>query len=108
MHISSIVAVGYNDRVNEPPLNEDAPWDEVKADKVSYPRTKHAGERLVLQTVAKRELDAVVVCPSNVVGASDARKDSRKNQIQAAQVKANHLPGHHRHEQLFPQVLVAL
>mmetsp|Transcript_40314 Transcript_40314/g.160150 ORF Transcript_40314/g.160150 Transcript_40314/m.160150 type:complete len:288 (+) Transcript_40314:353-1216(+) len=85
VHISSIVAVGYNDSENEPPLNEDAPWDEVKADKVSYPRTKHAGERLVLQTVAKRELDAVVVCPSNVVGASDARKDSRKNQIQAAQ-----------------------
>ncbi|KAJ8906195.1 hypothetical protein NDN08_002690 [Rhodosorus marinus] len=85
VHVSSIVSVGYNNSENQPPLNEDSPWDEAKAGKVSYLRTKHAGERLVMQTVAQRTLDAVVVCPSNVVGASDAKKGSRKNQIQAAQ-----------------------
>mmetsp|Transcript_19399 Transcript_19399/g.28140 ORF Transcript_19399/g.28140 Transcript_19399/m.28140 type:complete len:364 (+) Transcript_19399:88-1179(+) len=85
VHISSITSVGCNDREDQPPLDEDTPWDQTKAEKVSYLRTKHTGERLVLQNVAHRTLDAVVVCPSNVVGASDAKKGSRKNQIQAAQ-----------------------
>lgn len=80
---SSVAAVGSNAGANEPLLTEDARWN-VNAEKVAYLRTKRRAEEAVCRMARNGRLNATVLCPSNVYGAGDGRKASRKTQVKAA------------------------
>ncbi|KAA8491692.1 putative dihydroflavonol 4-reductase [Porphyridium purpureum] len=82
VYVSSVTAVGANKRPSDPPLNEDAPWDQALGDSVGYMYTKRLAEQVVVSEFS--ELNSVVLCPSNVYGAGDASKSSRKTQLKAA------------------------
>lgn len=83
---SSVAAVGSNKSPNEPPLTDDAVWDK-EAEKVAYLRTKRKAEDLVRTAAREGQVRATILCPSNVYGAGDARKASRKTQVKAANGK---------------------
>lgn len=80
---SSVAAVGSNKNFTDPPLHEDATWDKT-AESVGYLRTKRRAEELVRAAAAADRIKASVLCPSNVYGAGDGAKASRKTQVKAA------------------------
>lgn len=80
--MSSVTAVGASfDRV---PLNESSPYN-VGHLNLGYFETKHAAEKLVMDAVSTRGLNAVVVNPSTIYGPGDAKKGSRGVQVKVAQ-----------------------
>jgi len=68
-HTSSIASYAGGDGR---PLEEDSP-QRAEHSWISYERTKYLGERVVLDAVATRGLDAVVLCPGHIVGKYDTR-----------------------------------
>lgn len=80
---STVAAVGSNHDANAAPLTEDAGWESA-LDALAYPRTKRAAEDMVLAAGAARTLRTAALCPSNVFGARDGLKASRKTQMRAA------------------------
>jgi dihydroflavonol-4-reductase len=83
--MSSVVAVGAGFTDKEI-LNEESPFN-VGHLNLGYFETKHAAELLVKKAVLEKGLNAVIVNPSTIYGAGDARKGSRKTQLKVAQGK---------------------
>lgn len=83
VYLSSVTAVGagYNP---EQVLNEDSPYNVEKLD-LGYFETKRVAEKLVLKAFHEKNLDCVILNPSTIYGAGDARKGSRKTQLKVAQ-----------------------
>ena len=85
IYMSSVVAVGAGFSPHEI-LNENSKYN-VHHLNLGYFETKHAAELLVLEAVRERNLNAVILNPSTIYGAGDARKGSRKTQLKVAQGK---------------------
>lgn len=81
VHASSVVAVGAS--FDGLPLDEDSPYTVGRLN-LGYFQTKHRAEELVRAAVQAGDVDAVMVNPSTVYGAGDARKGSRGLQVKVA------------------------
>ncbi len=82
VYMSSVVAVGAS--ADGKVLNESSSYDLKKLD-LGYFETKRAAEVLVIDACRKGKLDAVILNPSTIYGAADAKKGSRKTQLKVAQ-----------------------
>ncbi len=85
IYMSSVCAIGAGFSPKDI-LTEDSPYNIHQLD-LGYFETKHKAELLVSAAVKQRGLDAVILNPSTIYGAGDARKGSRKTQLQVAQGK---------------------
>lgn len=85
VYLSSVVAIGGGFSSNDI-LNEDSPYNVSDLD-LGYFETKHAAEVIVKKACDKGEIDAVILNPSTIYGAGDAKKGSRKMQLKVAQGK---------------------
>lgn len=85
VHISSVVAVGAGFSSKEI-LNEKSEYN-LRHLNLGYFETKRLAEELVTKACRDRKLDAVILNPSTIYGAGDARKSSRNNQVKVAQGK---------------------
>lgn len=82
VHMSSVSAIGASfDGKNL--LNEESKYN-LKHLGLGYFETKRKSEELVKQACTEKKLDAVILNPSNIYGAGDAEKGSRKTQIKVA------------------------
>jgi dihydroflavonol-4-reductase len=90
VHFSSVVAVGAGFSQREV-LNENSEYN-VQDLGMGYFDTKREAELWVQDYVRKGFGDAVIVNPSTVYGAGDARKGSRKMQIKVAQGQLKFYP----------------
>ena len=84
LHMSSVVAVGAS--FDKKPLNEDSPF-KISHLNLGYFETKKAAEDLVRSAVKQQGLNAVMVNPSTIYGPGDAKKGSRKIQVNIAKGK---------------------
>lgn len=82
IHVSSVVAIGASHTEHEV-LNEDALNITKNLNFVNYD-TKRQGEEIVLKAAREKGLFAMVVNPSLMYGALDAKKEIRKGNVQAA------------------------
>jgi dihydroflavonol-4-reductase len=83
VYLSSVVAVGaglHSDQI----LNEESAYNLARL-RLGYFDTKHEAELLVIKAHEKGIVDAVIVNPSTIYGAGDAKKGSRKTQLKVAQ-----------------------
>ena len=85
IYMSSVVAVGAGFSAQDI-LDENSKFNIHDLD-LGYFETKYAAEQLVLGAVNSRGLNAVILNPSTIYGAGDARKGSRKTQLKVAQGK---------------------
>jgi dihydroflavonol-4-reductase len=83
VYLSSVVAIGAGFNSSQI-LNENSPYN-VHELNLGYFETKHAAEKLVVNAVKNKEIWAVILNPSTVYGAGDARKESRGTQLKVAQ-----------------------
>lgn len=83
LYCSSVVAIGSNAGPDDPLVDEDHPWD-PSLEHIGYVRTKKAAQNLVAAAGKSGRLRAASLCPSNIFGARDGRKASRKSQVKAA------------------------
>jgi dihydroflavonol-4-reductase len=84
VYMSSVVAVGASfDRTL---LNESSPFNLHSLD-LGYFETKKAAEDLVVDACRRGRIEAVILNPSTIYGAGDAKKGSRKTQVKVAQGK---------------------
>lgn len=83
VHISSVVTVGAGFSRSEI-LNENSEYNLSQLN-LGYFESKRAAELLVRETCREKGLDAVILNPSTIYGAGDARKSSRKTQVKVAQ-----------------------
>lgn len=84
VYMSSVVAVGAS--FDGTPLNESSPYNVSHLD-LGYFETKKAAEDLVVAACKKGRIEAVILNPSTIYGAGDAKKGSRKTQLKVAQGK---------------------
>jgi len=82
VHLSSVVAVGAGFSPTEI-LNENSSYT-VGHLNLGYFETKHAAEKLVLESFKRGEIDTVILNPSTIYGIGDAKKGSRSTQIKVA------------------------
>jgi len=82
VYMSSVVAVGasYDRKV----LNESSPYNLKNLD-LGYFETKREAEEIVMTAARRGKIDAVILNPSTIYGALDAKKGSRKTQLKVAQ-----------------------
>lgn len=85
VYLSSVVAVGAGFNKKQI-LNEESPYN-VKDLNLGYFETKHQAEILVRKACQDGKVDAVMLNPSTIYGAGDAKKGSRKMQLKVAQGK---------------------
>lgn len=85
LYLSSVVAIGAG-YSNHEVLNEQSPYNISKLN-LGYFETKHAAEKIVVDSAKAGRIHAVCVNPSTIYGAGDAKKGSRKTQIKVAQGK---------------------
>ncbi len=83
IYMSSVVAVGAGFSPSEI-LNEESPYN-IHHLNLSYFETKRKAEILVTEATKNAEVDAVILNPSTVYGARDAKKGSRRTQVKVAQ-----------------------
>ncbi len=81
VYMSSVVAVGAS--FNGTPLDEDSPFNLGHLD-LGYFETKRAAEKSVVVACRSGRLEAVILNPSTIYGAGDAKKGSRGTQLQVA------------------------
>ena len=81
VYMSSVVAVGASKTKRV--LNEESPY-EMAACRFGYFDTKKAAEELVQKACQKGDLFSVILNPSNVYGAGDMKKASRRTHIWVA------------------------
>jgi dihydroflavonol-4-reductase len=81
LHLSSVVAVGASFEPAE--MTEKSEYN-LNHLNLGYYETKHLAEKIVLNAVANKNLNAVCVNPSTIYGAADAKKGSRKTQVKVA------------------------
>jgi dihydroflavonol-4-reductase len=84
VYMSSVVAVGAS--FDGKLLNESSPFNLHRLD-LGYFETKKAAEDLVLDAGRRGRVKAVILNPSTIYGAGDAKKGSRKTQVKVAQGK---------------------
>jgi dihydroflavonol-4-reductase len=84
VYMSSVVAVGAS--FDGKPLNESSPYN-VGPLNLGYFETKKAAEDLVRSACHKNRIDGVILNPSTIYGAGDAKKGSRKTQLKVTQGK---------------------
>lgn len=82
IYMSSVVAVGAS--FDGTPLNESSPFNLSHLD-LGYFETKRQAEDIVRLAARKGLIEAVMLCPSTIYGAADAKKGSRKTQLKVAQ-----------------------
>lgn len=80
---SSVVAVGANESSSQVPVDEDSVWDS-SMQTIGYARTKRAAEDYVRSVGRSGKVATCSLCPSNIFGARDGLKGSRRTQIKAA------------------------
>lgn len=85
VYLSSVVAIGGGFSTDEV-LNENSTYNLHDLD-LGYFETKHEAEKIVKKACDKHEIDAVILNPSTIYGAGDAKKGSRKMQLKVAQGK---------------------
>ena len=85
VYLSSVVAVGAGFSEQEI-LNEQSEYN-ISDLNLGYFETKHEAEKIVKTACDKSEIDAVILNPSTIYGAGDAKKGSRKMQLKVAQGK---------------------
>jgi dihydroflavonol-4-reductase len=84
VYMSSVVAVGAS--FDGKPLNEASPYN-VGHLNLGYFETKKAAEDIVIEATRKGRIESVILNPSTIYGAADAKKGSRKTQLKVAQGK---------------------
>lgn len=84
VYMSSVVAVGAS--FDGTPLNENSPYNIHHLD-LGYFETKKAAEDIVIEACKQGRIEAVILNPSTIYGAADAKKGSRKTQLKVAQGK---------------------
>ena len=84
VYMSSVVAVGasFDGQI----LNEQSPFTLSNLD-LGYFETKKAAEELVISACRRGKIEAVILNPSTIYGAADAKKGSRKTQLKVARGK---------------------
>jgi dihydroflavonol-4-reductase len=85
VYLSSVVAVGAGFTPDQV-MNENSEFNIHHLD-LGYFETKHEAEKIVKKACDRGEIDAVMLNPSTIYGAGDAKKGSRKMQIKVAQGK---------------------
>lgn len=85
VYLSSVVAVGAGFTEQEI-LSEQSEYN-ISDLNLGYFETKHEAEKIVKTACDKGEIDAVILNPSTIYGAGDAKKGSRKMQLKVAQGK---------------------
>ncbi len=90
VHLSSVVAVGAGFTDLEV-LNENSIYN-ISHLNMGYFETKRKAEELVVKACRERQLNAVILNPSTIYGAGDARKGSRGMQLKVAQGKLKFFP----------------
>lgn len=85
VYLSSVVAIGAG-FTEKDIFNEESPYNISKFN-LGYFETKHKAELLVKTACDRNEIDAVILNPSTIYGAGDAKKGSRKMQLKVAQGK---------------------
>lgn len=85
VHMSSVVAIGASFD-GKTPLNESSEYNVEHLD-LGYFETKRKAEILVKSYVKEGHVDAVILNPSTIYGAGDAKKGSRKVQLKVARGK---------------------
>jgi dihydroflavonol-4-reductase len=83
VYLSSVVAVGAGFTPDQV-MNESSEFNIHELD-LGYFETKHEAEKIVKKACDRGEIDAVMLNPSTIYGAGDAKKGSRKMQIKVAQ-----------------------
>lgn len=86
VHVSSVVAIGSNLHQSDPLLNESSNNITKNLNYANYD-SKRIGEELVLEAARCGVINAVVVNPSLIYGAGDAKKIIRKGNVRAARGK---------------------
>ena len=81
VYMSSVVAVGAS--FDPRPLNESSPYT-LSHLNLGYFETKKAAEDVVLAACNKGRIKGVILNPSTIYGAGDAKKGSRKTQLKVA------------------------
>jgi dihydroflavonol-4-reductase len=84
IHMSTVNAIGAS--LNQAVLNEASEYNLSKYN-FGYSQTKLAAEKIVMTACREKNLNAVVVNPSNVYGYGDAKKGSRSTQLKVARGK---------------------
>lgn len=90
IHLSSVVAIGASLDGSET-LNENSPYTIGKYD-FGYFETKRKAEQIVREAVQQNGLQAIIVNPSTIYGAGDAKKSSRSTQLKVAKGKFPFIP----------------
>lgn len=85
VYLSSVVAIGAG-YTPQDILNEDSAYN-ISDLNLGYFETKHEAEKIVKKACDKGEINAVMLNPSTIYGAGDAKKGSRKMQLKVAQGK---------------------
>ena len=85
VYLSSVVAVGAGYTPDQV-MNEESEFNIHDLD-LGYFETKHEAEKIVKKACDRGEIDAVMLNPSTIYGAGDAKKGSRKMQVKVAQGK---------------------
>ncbi|WP_295902454.1 NAD-dependent epimerase/dehydratase family protein [uncultured Bdellovibrio sp.] len=85
VYLSSVVAIGAGYTPNDI-LNEESTYNVADLN-LGYFETKHQAEQIVKAACDKGEINAVMLNPSTIYGAGDAKKGSRKMQLKVAQGK---------------------
>ncbi len=90
VYMSSVVAIGacFDGKT---PLNEESAYN-VSHLNLGYFETKHQAELNVVAAVQAGKLDAVMLNPSTIYGAGDAKKGSRGTQLKVAQGRLKFYP----------------
>jgi len=84
VYMSSVVAVGAS--FDKTPLNETSPYN-ISHLNLGYFETKKAAEDIVRDACMKGRIKGVILNPSTIYGAGDAKKGSRKTQLKVARGK---------------------
>ncbi|MNK75540.1 3 beta-hydroxysteroid dehydrogenase/Delta 5--_4-isomerase [compost metagenome] len=85
VYVSSVVAVGAGYTPDQV-MTENSEFNIHDLD-LGYFETKHEAEKIVKKACDRGEIDAVMINPSTIYGAGDAKKGSRKMQVKVAQGK---------------------
>lgn len=85
VYLSSVVAIGAGFTPNDI-LNEESTYN-IGHLNLGYFETKHKAEQIVKAACDKNQLDAVIINPTTIYGAGDAKKGSRSMQLKVAQGK---------------------
>ncbi|MFN3454643.1 MAG: NAD-dependent epimerase/dehydratase family protein [Pseudobdellovibrio sp.] len=84
LNLSSVVAIGASHTPQV--LNENSPYT-IHDLNLGYFETKHEAEKIVTEAALSKKIHAINVNPSTIYGFGDARKGSRKTQLQVARGK---------------------